>query len=111
MLRYSFHLILLITFLSSCALDMPEELEIAFNNLPESIDFNFHVKPILSDRCYSCHGPDENTRKAGLRLDIEENAFAKLSSGNYAFVSGNARQSESVYRILNTDPEIQMNLI
>ena len=87
---------------------MPEELEIAFNNLPESIDFNFHVKPILSDRCYSCHGPDENTRKAGLRLDIEENAFAKLSSGNYAFVSGNARQSESVYRILNTDPEIQM---
>ena len=108
MLRYSFHLILLITFLSSCALDMPEELEIAFNNLPESIDFNFHVKPILSDRCYSCHGPDENTRKAGLRLDIEENAFAKLSSGNYAFVSGNARQSESVYRILNTDPEIQM---
>ncbi|MEP1796870.1 MAG: DUF1553 domain-containing protein [Eudoraea sp.] len=87
---------------------MPKEVEIAFNNLPESIDFNFHVKPILSDRCYSCHGPDENTRKAGLRLDIEENAFAKLSSGNYAFVSGNARQSESVYRILNADPEIQM---
>lgn len=87
---------------------MPEEVEIAYNNLPETIDFNFHVKPILSDRCYACHGPDENTRKAGLRLDIEENAFAKLSSGNYAIVSGNPGQSESVSRILNPDPEIQM---
>jgi len=87
---------------------MPKEVEIAFNNLPESIDFNFHVKPILSDRCYSCHGPDENTRKAGFRLDIEENAFAKLSNGKYAFVPGNALQSESVYRILNSDPEIKM---
>lgn len=80
----------------------------AYSDLPEKVDFNFHVKPILSDRCYACHGPDENTRKAGLRMDIQANAFKKLASGNHAFVSGNPSKSESVRRILSDDPEIQM---
>ncbi|MCK5704730.1 MAG: hypothetical protein KAI29_26435, partial [Cyclobacteriaceae bacterium] len=44
--------------------------------LPEEISFNFHVKPILSDKCFVCHGPDANKRKAGLRLDKEEVAKA-----------------------------------
>ena len=92
----------------SCSLDTPKEVTLAYEKLPETIDFNFHVKPILSDRCYSCHGPDANSRKADLRLDIEEMAFAKLSSGNHAIVSGNPGNSESVIRILNEDPELQM---
>jgi len=87
---------------------MPEEIELALNDLPEKVDFNFHVKPILSDRCYTCHGPDENTRQAGLRLDIEEEAFKKLASGNRAFVSGEPDKSESVRRILSEDPEVLM---
>lgn len=87
---------------------MPEEIEIAYESLPEVVDFNFHVKPILSDRCYSCHGPDANTRQAGLRLDIEEEAFKKLASGERAFVSRKPGSSESIHRILNDDPEIQM---
>lgn len=87
---------------------MPEDVELAYAQLPETVDFNFHVKPILSDRCYSCHGPDENARKAGLRLDIEEQAFSKLTSGNRAFVSGKTGKSESVHRILNEDKEVQM---
>ena len=49
----------------------PESLDQA---LPDVVDYNFHVKPILSDRCYACHGPDAEARQAGLRLDIEEGA-------------------------------------
>ncbi len=92
----------------SCGPNMPDEVEVAYSNLPETIDFNLHVKPILSDRCFNCHGPDENTRKAGLRLDREKEAFAKLESGARAFVSNKPGSSASVHRILSEDPEIQM---
>tara|TARA_R110002049_G_scaffold696_6_gene4464 strand:+ start:246922 stop:250140 length:3219 start_codon:yes stop_codon:yes gene_type:complete len=92
----------------SCSFDLPKEVEVAYNALPETIDFNFHVKPILSDRCYACHGPDENTRKAELRLDLEHEAFAKLSNGNHAFVSGRPEKSESIIRVLSDDPEVMM---
>ncbi|MCK5441407.1 MAG: DUF1553 domain-containing protein [Maribacter sp.] len=93
---------------ASCSLSVPQEVEIAYEELPKTIDFNFHVKPILSDRCYACHGPDKNTRKADLRLDLEEDAFSKLSSGNYAFVSKNPSKSEGLQRILSDDPELTM---
>ncbi len=105
--KYAF-LMAMCTFTFSCMPTLPEEVETAFNELPEHVDFNFHVKPILSDRCYNCHGPDENTRQAGLRLDIEEEAFKKLSSGNRAFVAGKPHSSESVHRILSDDPEVMM---
>ncbi|MEM8886966.1 MAG: DUF1549 domain-containing protein, partial [Bacteroidota bacterium] len=94
---------------SACGDAVPTDLEEAYTSLPEKIDFNFHVRPILSDRCYSCHGPDENTREAGLRLDLEDEAFKALSSGNgYAFVAGKAGKSQSIERILSEDPEFQM---
>ena len=91
-----------------CNLDLPQEVENEMVSLPEKVDFNYHVKPILSDRCYSCHGPDEKSRKAGLRLDIESVAFSKLESNNRAFVKGNISGSESVHRILSNDPEKHM---
>lgn len=106
---YSKVIVFILSFYTfSCVPTLPEEIEIALNDLPEEVDFNFHVKPILSDRCYNCHGPDENTRQAGLRLDIEEEAFKKLASGEHAFVSGKSSSSESVDRILSDDPEILM---
>ena len=43
--------------------------------LPERVDYNFHVQPLLSDRCYACHGPDDNAREADLHLYTEEGAL------------------------------------
>jgi len=54
----------------------------------DQIDFNRDIRPIFSENCYACHGPDKNKRKAGLRLDIKEEAFKKRESGDYAIVPG-----------------------
>jgi hypothetical protein len=94
--------------LTSCSLDVPPEITREYASLPEVIDFNYHVQPILSDRCYQCHGPDEKTRKADLRLDVEAIAFSKLESGKRAFSPGKLYKSESAYRIIHQDPEILM---
>ncbi len=98
----------LIVLLSACQDELPESVALAYADLPEEVDFNFHIRPILSDRCYSCHGPDEASRKAGLRLDVEETAFNKLESGKYALVKGKPHKSELVNRILHDDPDIVM---
>ena len=78
--------------------------------LPEEISFNFHVKPILSDKCFVCHGPDANKRKAGLRLDKEEVAKAELKEnpGKFAIVSGDIEKSELVTRIFTNDESLVM---
>src|SRR5690554_5722055 len=74
------------------------------------ISYNFHVRPILSDNCFACHGPDANKREAGLRLDIEENAYAALKENPdaHAIVPGNPGQSELVRRIKSTNPDEMM---
>lgn len=78
--------------------------------VPDIVDFNFHVKPLLSDRCFACHGPDENTREAGLRFDTEEGAFAALDTAlsRYAIVSGDVDSSELVARIFSEDEQEMM---
>jgi hypothetical protein len=77
-------------------------------DLPERVDFALHVRPILSDRCFKCHGPDDNARKSDLRLDLQERAFARLASGTTAVVPGRPRRSELVRRILSDDPAVVM---
>ena len=72
-------------------------------NLPEKVDFNYHIKPLLSDRCYACHGPDEKARKAKLRLDVSEGAF----KGDI-IKPGRPDQSELIRRITATDPDDHM---
>jgi len=56
--------------------------------LPDKVDFNYHIKPLLSDRCYACHGPDEKARKAKLRLDINEGAFKALGEDMFVVKPG-----------------------
>jgi len=60
------------------------------------IDFNRDIRPIFSDTCYACHGPDANKRKAGLRLDQKEEAFKPAKSGNYAIVPGDVAKSKLI---------------
>ena len=67
-------------------------------------DFNRDVRPILSNNCFQCHGPDETTRKARLRLDTKEGAFAKAG----VIVPGKAADSRLIRRITTTDPDLLM---
>ncbi len=83
------------------------EDEYASLKLPETVDYNFHIKPILSDNCYTCHGPDANKRKANLRLDLEESAFQELKEtpGQYAFVAGKPNKSKAYWHIVTDNPD------
>ena len=76
-------------------------------SIPDVVDYNFHIKPILSDNCYTCHGPDANKRKAGLRLDLEETAFNELkeSPGKFALVKGEPQKSKAYLHIISDNPE------
>lgn len=74
------------------------------------VDYNFHIRPILSDKCFKCHGPDANKREANLRLDKEEGAYAALKDqpSHFAIVPGEPNASEVFQRITSTDSSIMM---
>jgi len=68
----------------------------------QELDFNKEVRPILSQHCFKCHGPDEKQRQGGLRLDIYKNASTPLATGNRAIVAKKPEQSELVKRIFTS---------
>jgi hypothetical protein len=72
------------------------------------VQFARDILPILSANCFTCHGPDEKPRKAGLRLDLGETATKKLKSGSRAVVPGDVKNSELIARIFSKDPDEQM---
>ncbi len=71
----------------------------------EPVSFNEQILPILSDRCFSCHGPDSAARKGGMRLDLEEAAKSALENGVIPIVPGKPAASAIMQRILSKDPD------
>ena len=69
--------------------------------------FNRDIRPILSEACFRCHGPDRNARQAELRLDTREGALQQID-GRAAIVPGDPKSSELIKRITSTDPELRM---
>ena len=67
--------------------------------LPETVQFNRDIRPVLSNKCFTCHGPDEKRRKGKLRLDVEAEAKADV------IVAGKLADSEFWARITSTDAD------
>ena len=72
------------------------------------IDFNRDIRPILSDKCFACHGPDAPNNKSKLRFDTEAHALADLGEGRRAIVRGHPEQSELVRRITAENESMRM---
>lgn len=84
--------------------------QLASKVLPETVDFNFHIRPILSDRCFKCHGPDQNKIEAGLSLTEESLATKPLGENKdrFAIVPGDLEKSVLIKRIFSSDPSLVM---
>src|ERR1051326_6774232 len=74
----------------------------------DTIDYNRDIRPILSERCYACHGPDQGKREAGLRLDLKDEAFKQLESDGFAIVPGKPDESKLLARIAAADDDERM---
>lgn len=106
-IRFSI-VVFLISLIISCGQDKNGSSS-ATLTVPDKVDFNYHVKPILSDKCFACHGPDLANQKGDLRLDTEKGAFeTELESGGHPIVPGDLANSELYARILQDDPDQMM---
>src|SRR5262245_14332802 len=74
----------------------------------QTVQFNRDIRPILSENCFQCHGPDKAKRKADLRFDTEEGAFAKLDDNRRALVPGKPNDSELLRRLVEKDERKRM---
>src|SRR5256885_13669169 len=76
--------------------------------VPDTIQFNRDVRPILSENCYKCHGPDSKAREAKLRFDTKDGIFATLDEGHVAVAPRSLPKSQLWKRITSTDREEKM---
>ena len=109
-------LLILGVLLVSCK-DQGQYASIPQKKVPDRVDYNFDVRPILSDKCFNCHGPDANKRSADLRLDTPEGAYKALkdSENEFAIVPRNIEKSMVYQRITTKDssnlmPPLESNL-
>jgi len=75
---------------------------------PARVEFNRDIRPILSDNCFACHGPDANTREAGLRLDTETGLFGKSGNGHAIIAAGSPEASDLIARLIHPSPDERM---
>ncbi len=108
----SSYLIFLICSLFACQSEVDNQkttstISIKQQQIPDKIDFNFHVKPILSDRCFKCHGPDKNAVEGDLSLATKEDAFIALGKdkNRYAIIPHQADSSALVHRIFTENAD------
>ena len=85
---------------------LPMTLDGGETNLDQQVDFNRDVRPLLSDKCFFCHGLDAKQREGGLRLDDRDSAFGRGESGETTIVAGHSDASELMRRLLATDPDV-----
>ena len=84
-----------------------QDADSANTSLPDVVEFNRDIRPILSDNCFFCHGPDKNKREADLRLDTVDGLHG--TDGHVgALVPGKPEESELFKRLISTDEEIKM---
>lgn len=74
----------------------------------DDISFNRDIKPLLSENCFTCHGPDEEKLEGGFRLDVRESAIGEADSGEHPIVPGNSAKSEIIARMMSTDADVKM---
>ena len=101
----TFYLLVMVLFASGCLTHIPDEMVQEISKLTDKIDYNFHVKPILSDKCFACHGPDAKNRKANLRLDFNQKLLIDKDQQVLTF---NDVKSKIPNRLLSQDPNIKM---
>ena len=94
--------------LPACVLLLLSVCGVPRNADAQTVDFNRDVRPIISNHCLACHGPDDAERQAGLRLDDADVAVSVLESGHSAIVPGKPEESELVARITNSDESLRM---
>src|SRR5438128_2887907 len=92
--------------LSAAFCTLPYAVQAAKPDAP--VNYNRDIRPILSNNCFKCHGPDPKERQAGLRLDIRSEALKPAESGRKAILPGNPAASVLVRRIKSTKQEFVM---
>ena len=110
MQRHSYLLWLLCTGCILCMFNACYHTTNIDEQVPDTVSYNFNIRPILSDKCYKCHGPDASKRQAGLRLDKPESAFKALrdNPNAHVLVPGSPEMSELFRRISTGDTSEMM---
>src|SRR3981081_727797 len=73
-----------------------------------AVSFNRDIRPIMSDTCFKCHGPDKNARLANFRLDLRDVALKPLADGKVPIVPGDPEHSAIIQRIFAKNPGLRM---